>query len=326
MTEIDDSIGEKKEEERRDVVQDIVVTPQVLTPSIWTMITKVAPVMAASAMFGVTPEKAMAVMVKGHELGLGLAASFDFIHVIQGKPSLSSMGALALVYNHPEYEGIEIVEEERNNSPWSCSVTMMRTNGFEHTVTFTLDDAERAGLIKKKSGWEKYPANMLRWRAIGYCADLVFPDALGGLRRAEEFGADITPGGEVVDGSWEGVEDVVIERQSIQPISTKREGDKLMRAAIVRDSLPLDSAAEDIVWKVAEELGIPVPVARQLVKQLPVPESQKISETASLAAYVRDNMSLDATEEQIVQAVEYDVSIPQAVARQLVKQLPERVF
>lgn len=263
-----DAVVEKKED---GVVRDVVVTPQALTPDVWTMITKVAPVMAASAMFGVTPEKAMAVMVKGHELGLGLAASFDFIHVIQGKPSLSSMGALALVYNHPEYEGIEIVEEKNSNGdPYSCSVTMVRSNGFKHTVTFTVDDARRAGLIKSKSGWEKYPANMLRWRAIGYCADLVFPDALGGLRRAEEFGANITPGGEVVEGSWEEVGDVQFERRSAQPIGTKKKDDEqLEQARRVRDRMLPDVDEDTVAAAVAEELNVPAPVARQLVKQLP---------------------------------------------------------
>ena len=63
-------------------------------------------------------------------------------------------------------------------------------------------DAERAGVIKPGSGWEKYPANMLRWRAIGFCADVVFGDVIGGLKRADELGADLTPDGDVIEGSW----------------------------------------------------------------------------------------------------------------------------
>jgi hypothetical protein len=34
---------------------------------------------------------------------------------------------------------------------------------------------------------------MLRWRAIGFCADVVFPLLIGGMKRADELGAGITP-------------------------------------------------------------------------------------------------------------------------------------
>ena len=54
-----------------------------LTPSTWEMITAMAPAMHASRFFGVSsPEQASAIMIKGYELGLGLAASFEFITVI----------------------------------------------------------------------------------------------------------------------------------------------------------------------------------------------------------------------------------------------------
>jgi hypothetical protein len=74
---------------------------------------------------------------------------------------------------------------------------MKRKNGFEYTVTFTIEDAKQAQLIKPDSGWDKYPANMLRWRAIGYCIDVVFPDVIGGMKRSDDLGVNITPEGDV---------------------------------------------------------------------------------------------------------------------------------
>lgn len=169
-----------------------------LTPDVFQMVQQVAPVMHQSRFFGVSnAEQAAAVMLKGFELGLPLAASFEFIHIVEGKPSLSPRGALALILGSGRLAGITI-----EDLPNGCRVWMKRDNGVEFTCTWTLDDARRAGLLKPGSGWEKYPANMCRWRAIGYCADVVFPDLLGGLKRADEFGATVDHAGNIIDGQW----------------------------------------------------------------------------------------------------------------------------
>jgi hypothetical protein len=128
---------------------------------------------------------------------LSLTASFEFVQVIQGRPALSPRGALALIQQSPLCTKLEIVDE-----PGACTVTMERTNGFSYTLTWTMADAEQASLVKPGGGWEKYPANMLRWRAVGFCADVVFPDIIGGMKRADELGADITPDGNVISGEW----------------------------------------------------------------------------------------------------------------------------
>ncbi len=165
-----------------------------VSPQTWEMITAIAPTMHQARLFGVaSPEQAAAIMLKGHELGLGLTASFEMIHMINGKPSLSPKGAMALILQHREFDGIEIKDE-----PGRCTVTMKRKNGFQYTVAFSIEDAQRAGLIKGDSGWDKYPANMLRWRAIGFCSDVVFPDVIGGMKRTDEFDMPIAEDGEVI--------------------------------------------------------------------------------------------------------------------------------
>lgn len=175
-----------------------------LTPQTWSMIQNVAPAMYASRFFGVSSnEQAMAIMLKGYELGLSLSASFEFVHVIQGKPSLSPRGMLALIQESPALAGMKIQDiTDDEGVPKSCEVWMKRQNGFEYTARFSMDDAKRAGLVKPGGGWGKYPGNMLRWRAVGFCADVVFPDVLGGMKRADELGADLTPDGDVVEGEF----------------------------------------------------------------------------------------------------------------------------
>lgn len=175
-----------------------------LTPDTWRMIEAVAPAMHKARLFGVSsPEQAMAIMLKGHELGLALSASLKFVQVVEGKPALSPRGALALIITSPLNTGLKIEDlTDKSGAPTGCRVWMKRSNGFEYTVTWTIEDAKRAGLIKPNSGWEKYPANMLKWRAVGFCADVVFPDVIGGLKRADEYGADLTPDGDIIEGDW----------------------------------------------------------------------------------------------------------------------------
>ena len=174
------------------------------TVEIWNLIQNIAPVSATSRLFGVaSTEQAAMIMLKGHELGLGLAAAFEFIHVIDGKPGVSPKGALALIHQSGELAGLTIRDvNDDKGKPVSCSVWMKRKNGFEYTASFSMDEAKQAGLIKEKSGWDKYPANMLRWRAVGYCADVVFPDVIGGMYRPEELGAQVDADGGVIEAAY----------------------------------------------------------------------------------------------------------------------------
>ena len=178
-----------------------LATRQELTPSTWNMIQAMAPTMYQSRLFGVANEsQAAAIMLKGYELGLSLTAAFEFVHIIQGKPSISPRGMLALIYQSGQLESMKIEDDGKK-----CSVYMKRTNGIEHTAVFSMDDAKAADLIKKDGGWEKYPKQMRQWRAIGFCADVVFPDILS-VKRSDEYGADLTPQGDVIEGSWSAVD------------------------------------------------------------------------------------------------------------------------
>lgn len=175
-----------------------------LTPTIWSMIQEIAPFAKDSRLFGVaTAPQAIMVMAKGHELGLPLTTSFEYIHIISDKPTLSPRGALALIMQSGQCENLKIDEQsDDKGNPVSCKVTMKRKGGIEYTSTFTMQDAIRADLVKAGSGWAKYPASMLKWRAIGYAADVVFPDVIGGMKRADEFGAAISPEGDVIATTW----------------------------------------------------------------------------------------------------------------------------
>ena len=236
----------------------MVVRQQQLNPTIWTTITAVAPVMKDSRLFGVTTEaQAAAIMAKGFEMGLTLTASFEFITVIQGKPTLSPRGALALVQQSGLLEGMKIEDmKDASGAPSFCRVWMKRRGGFEYTTEFGMADAKRAGLVKPGGAWESFPANMLRWRAIGYAIDIVFPDVTGGMKRADEFGAAVDNAGNVIEGTWTTV------APAPQPVVTTQQAPTLEELvaqygpeAVMQANNGRIPGTQEELWRVAEVLA-----------------------------------------------------------------------
>lgn len=175
-----------------------------VSPNIWQMIWDMAPVMYASRLFGVSSkEQAAAIMLKGYELGLSITASFEFVQVVQGRPSLSPRGALALLHNAPEIAEISIRRLADGDAFVGYQCTIERRNGFSHTSQFTMLDAINAGVVKANSGWANYPENMCLWRAIGFCADVVAPDITAGMttlmKAPEQYGVALSDAGEIID-------------------------------------------------------------------------------------------------------------------------------
>ncbi len=181
-------------QDKRIAAPDIIKQAEILAEKTWRFM-------------GITKESATSVYLKGWELGFKMTAAPEFIYPIQGKPALSPRGHLALIHNSGIFQGdgcfrVKDLRDDKGK-PTGCTVFMKRgDSNVEYEITFTVDEAKAAGLIKSDSGWEKYPSNMCRWRAIGYCADVVAPDIGGGMKRADEYGADITPDGDVIIGSW----------------------------------------------------------------------------------------------------------------------------
>lgn len=155
-----------------------IITRRDITLTTWQLIQSIAPVVHSSRLAkGIaSPEQAAIVMLMGAELGFNLTAAFSYIDMIEGKPALKPVGALALLHRS------HLVDIKITDEPNACTVWMKRRDtGFEYSCRYTMDDAQKAGLVKSKGAWETYQANMLRARAIGFCARVVAPDVLAGL-------------------------------------------------------------------------------------------------------------------------------------------------
>lgn len=121
----------------------------------------------------------------GRAFGWDVMASMRNFHVIEGSASMKPEAMLGLV----RQAGHNVIIE---NEPGIATAVGKRCDtGDEHTASFTLRDAEAAGLAGKKN-WKQYEESMLTWRAVSkLCRNLFSDVVLGAGYVPEEMGADV---------------------------------------------------------------------------------------------------------------------------------------
>lgn len=121
-----------------------------------------------------------AAMLTGRELGIGPMMSLRHVQIVKGVPTLSAeyKRARVLAAGH-DFE----VEEHTTQR---CRVRGRRAGTSRWLeVTFTMDDARTAGLVKDKGAWKTRPRRMLFARAGSELCDFLFADVVNGLPTAE---------------------------------------------------------------------------------------------------------------------------------------------
>lgn len=139
--------------------------------------------------------KAIVKAVFGEELGIGPGASMVGVHIIEGKPSLSAnlLGALVKRSERYDYKPVEVTAEK--------AIVAFTADGEEIGKSeFTIEQARTAGLVKAKSGWERFPQAMLFARALSQGVRWYCPDVTAGspAYTPEELGAEVDQSGEPV--------------------------------------------------------------------------------------------------------------------------------
>jgi hypothetical protein len=122
-----------------------------------------------------------AAILYGDEVGLSPMQSLAKIAVIDGRPALAAEAQRALILA----AGHQLWFEDMTVT----KVTVAgRRAGAEQIVrvTWTMDDAKRAGIAGKQN-WRSYPRAMLIARASAELARSLFADAIGGLAATEEL-------------------------------------------------------------------------------------------------------------------------------------------
>lgn len=139
--------------------------------------------------------QAVVKILYGRELGFSPVVSMMGIHVIEGKPALSSnlMGAMVKRSGKYDYQVKTLTDKE-------CVLEFTETGRTVGISVFSIDDAQRAGVIRQGSGWTKYPRNMLFARALSNGVKLFCPELSAcPIYVPEELGAEVSEEGNVID-------------------------------------------------------------------------------------------------------------------------------
>lgn len=158
-------------------------------------------VLYASGYFKDVRDQAQAVtkILFGKELGFSPIVSMGGIHIIEGKPALSSNLMATLIKRSGKYD-----YRVKTWTDAECALTFREKMdaGWENVgeSSFTLEDAKRAGVVKTGGSWAKYPKAMLFARALSqglrtYCPDV----SAAPIYNPEEMGATVDEEGAVTE-------------------------------------------------------------------------------------------------------------------------------
>lgn len=153
---------------------------------------RLARLFAASGLFGRSgnPDATLAQcavqLLAGMEAGFTPFASITGIYVVQGRPGFSAQLLAQAIKRHPDYD-YRVLEK----TDQVCRIRFLSRGEELGVETFTIQMAERAGLIGKGGPWKQYPEAMLFARALTAGMRTHCPNALGGhsAYTPEELGA-----------------------------------------------------------------------------------------------------------------------------------------
>lgn len=183
---------------------DALSLTEMSAADVWQFCVKLADTPLLPDQYRRQPASVLWAMEYGRALGLDVVTTISTIHVIKGKPSQSA----DLMLSRTRAAGHRVRVQPGDGE---CTVSIFRSDDpeFENRITWTYDDAVRAGLCTMRDSgpysrsskgepqsWEKYPRAMLRARAISECVRMACPEVLhGAIYTPEELGAVIDQDG-----------------------------------------------------------------------------------------------------------------------------------
>lgn len=117
----------------------------------------------------------MMIMLAARELGVpAMQALNGGLNIIQGKVEISARMMSALIRK----AGHQIAVKHNDDN--SCILVGKRSDSGEtQTVSFTVEEAQKAGLVKAGGGWIKWPKDMCFARALSRLSRQLFSDVIG---------------------------------------------------------------------------------------------------------------------------------------------------
>lgn len=217
------------------------------------------------------PEDIVAIVLTGREMNLGPMQSLRAFHIINGVVTMKAETMAALVRSSPVCEYLLLKESTAKIATFE---TKRKGDQTPTTLSFTIDEAKQAGLTVNQT-WSKYPAALLRARAVSALCKAVYSDLLLGVYEeseiervvagpAEDLKARIKAEVTVVDAEIVPVE-LVAPADPVAPSEPPSLADQIAAAATHED---LRKLLEPIKASPAAELEVLKELYRARVKEL----------------------------------------------------------
>jgi len=198
---------------------------------------RMAVAVAKSGLFGVsTPDQALALMLVAQAEGRHPASAAKEYHIIKGRPALKADAMLARF----QQAGGSVNWDERTDT--KVAATFSHAQGGSTTITWTLDDAKRAGLANGDN-WKKYPRQMLSARVISEGVRAVYPSVVSGLYTPEEV-QDFTPA--------EAPKQTIAKPVFVKPVAPV-EDPEVIEAQILRDEVKSQVDPHNDLFRLMDE-------------------------------------------------------------------------
>lgn len=169
---------------------------------------RTAKALAASRMFkdAAQAEQAFAKILIGRDLGISATQSLMAIDLVKGAIQLRGVLLASFIRKSEGYD-YKVLEKTHTKSRvlfLGYPSDEQFEGGMRHAgrwwevlgeEEFTIEDAERAKLVKNDSAWQSHPKNMCFWRCISNGVKTHAPELLGGIPVYVEGELDRTPSG-----------------------------------------------------------------------------------------------------------------------------------
>ena len=140
-----------------------------------------------------SPEKIVAAIFQGLEVGLKPLQAVQSIAIVNGRPCIWGDAALGLVMGSGMLETIEERIEGTGDGMRAICRVKRSNNSVDTERSFSVEDAKCANLWGKQGPWKQYPKRMLQMRARSWALRDAFADVLKGLGIREEIRDYIQP-------------------------------------------------------------------------------------------------------------------------------------
>lgn len=176
------------------------------------------------------------------QMGLPITALSEVMEV-NGKISFWGRTKLAIVMKSPLCE--YIMAEEQDDT--KCTLIAKR-KGWPKEVkeTYTIQMAEKAGLINRSDAWKKHPADMLYWRAVTRVISKVFPDVIQGFASVEDLEDEVDEKVQVVAKPVEAEPEKPVIIADERPAKRVRATRKAVAAEVVQPVVQPEAEAEAV--------------------------------------------------------------------------------